>query len=323
MALAGEHLGETMRWVPDGETGERFHWVINIVEAMRRHPDLELAREGKWTDYKDVPEFKVRRGHTLTAESLDFGHVAAFRESYPSFQAMKAERGDDSLTFQVGIPGDLDMTAFVVGPKRLLRYRKIFHAATVGEVRRIHELAGSDVIFQIEVPLELVFVARARGPLRPLAARMLGGGIAKIAADSPAGTRFGVHLCLGDMNHKALVGMKDMSPVVALANACAAHWPSGRTLEFMHAPFAGASQPPPTQEAYYAPLSKLKLPTGTRFVAGFVYEHQPLEEQAALLRTIERFYGSAVDVSASCGLGRRSPEEAVASMDHARQLAQM
>lgn len=317
MALAGEHLGDALHWVPDGETGERFHWVVHIIEGLRDHPDLEVVRDGDWSSYDETLTYKVRKGHTLRAESLDFGHVAAFEESYPVF---KAFRGDGRMRFQVGIPGDFDMGGFVLGPAGALRHRGAFRDATLDEIRRIHGIGGDDVVFQVEVPLELVSVARAPGPARGAAARLLGGNVAGLAAGSPEGARFGVHLCLGDMNHEALATMADMSPVVALANAIAAAWPAGRKLEFMHAPFAGASQPPPTDPAYYAPLARLRLPGGTRFAAGFAHEHQDLEVQRRLLHTIESAYGGRVDVSAACGLGRRTPDEAVASMRRVADL---
>jgi hypothetical protein len=209
----------------------------------------------------------------------------------------------------------------VFGPRGALLHRKPFHEATVAEVRAIFAEAGRDVVFQIEVPFELVFVARAPRAVRPVAAWLLARAVTGIARDAPAGVRMGVHLCLGDMNHKALVGMKDMSPVVELANAIVRGWPSGRDLEFIHAPFSGASQPPPLDPAYYAPLSKLRLAPQTRFIAGFVYEHQSLEEQTRLLEVIEDAAGRPVDVSAACGLGRRSLQEAIASMQRARTLA--
>lgn len=321
MGMARDLLDGRLRWLPDGETGERFHWVVNIIENLRDHPDLEVAKDGKWSDYDDTPRFRIRKGRKLEGSALDFGHVAAFKESWPVFQKMKRELGAPDLAFQVGIPGDLDMAAFVLGPGGALRKRKPFHDATVEEIRQIHAIGGDELVFQIEVPLELVFVARAPAPVRGFVAKRVGKIISQLAADAPAGTRFGVHLCLGDMNHKALVGMKDMSPVVALANAVVRSWPSGRTLEFVHAPFAGASEPPPSDEGYYAPLSNLRL-NGARFVAGFAYEHQSTEEQRRLLAIIERAVGAKVDISAACGLGRRSPEDARASMARARELAE-
>jgi hypothetical protein len=78
------------------------------------------------------------------------------------------------------------------------------------------------VLFQIEAVLELVLALRAPWPLWPSVARTMARPAAKLAPDTPAGTRFGVHLCLGDMNHAPIVIPRDAAPVVALANAVAA-----------------------------------------------------------------------------------------------------
>ena len=123
------------------------------------------------------------------------------------------------------------------------------------------------------------------------------------------------------MNHKALGRMRDVRPVVVLANAIARRWPARRPLEFVHAPFAAADEPAPTDVAFYAPLVHLKLPAGTRFVAGFVHEDRDLACQRKLLTLIEQQVGHRVDVAASCGLGRRNVEPAVQTMDQAAALA--
>jgi hypothetical protein len=321
MSLAATHLGDALRWVPDGETGERLNWVVHIIEKLRAHPDLEVANEGDWSDYDDVLRFRVRKGRKLRGESLDFGHVEPFREGFREFGELKAELGREDLVFQVGIPGDFDMAGMVLGPLGALVHRRAFREATVAEIRSIHAEAGRDVVFQLEVPFELVSVARAPALVQPLVARLLARGIARIAHDAPTGARFGVHLCLGDMNHKALMQMRDMGPVVELANSIVAAWPARRELEFVHAPFAGASQAPTLDPGHYAPLAGLRIPPTTRFVAGFVYEHQSLAEQQQLLSIIESAVGRPVDVSAACGLGRRSAEEAVSSMHRAKTLA--
>ena len=43
--------GPRCRRCPDGETGERHNWIIHIIEAMRSHPDLEVKKDGDWSDY--------------------------------------------------------------------------------------------------------------------------------------------------------------------------------------------------------------------------------------------------------------------------------
>jgi len=321
MHLATTHLGSRLRTLPDGETGERHHWIVHIIDALRRHPDLELKKEGDWSDYDNTPVLRVRKGHTLRGETLDFGHVAAFEQSWPTFQRVRDEQGDSSLAFQAGVPGDLDMALFTLGPIGAFRHRAAFRTATLREIREIHRRAGNDVVFQIEVPAELIFVARMPGPLRGLMATFLGRGIARLAREAPQGARFGVHLCLGDMNHRALATLTDSTPVVLLSNAIVKAWPKGRQLEYIHAPFAAAEKVPRTDQAWYAPLRRLVIPHRTRFIAGFVHEDQDLEQQRKLRDVIERNVGGEVDVATSCGLGRRSRPAAVAALERTAALS--
>jgi hypothetical protein len=322
MSIALDHLGDHLLTLPDGETGERRNWIIHIVESLRHHPDLELARDGRWTDYEDTPTFRIRRGHELDGSTLDFGHVEAFERNYPVFRRLRSERGREDLAFQVGLPGDFDLALFTLGPAGAFRNRRPFTDATLREIREITARADGDVVFQVEVPAELVFVSRTPGPAQPMMAGRLARGITDLVAASPAGTRFGVHLCLGDMNHRALGHMRDVAPLVHLTNAIASRWPSGRRLDFVHAPLAAAEEPPPNRQGFYAPLVRLRLDPEVRFVAGFVHEAQHLEAQQALRDHLESLLGREVGIAASCGLGRREREPALATMKRAAVLCE-
>jgi hypothetical protein len=88
----------------------------------------------------------------------------------------------------------------------------------------------------------------------------------------------------------------------------------------VHAPFAAADEPPTTDPAYYAPLADLELPGWVRFIAGFAHEDQPIEEQLAIRAALDDAVGRQVDVSTSCGLGRRSPSAGAAAMDRIAEL---
>jgi hypothetical protein len=319
MELSIDVLGEALPELPDGETGERYHWIIHVIEKLRDHPDLELRKDGDWSDYDKCPIFKLRKGHQLRAESLQFGHVAAFEDSWPIFEELRKKSDRPDLAFQQGVPGDLDMAIFVFGPRGLL-HRRPFTEATLAEIREVHRRAAGDVVFQIEVPVEQVFVAKMPGPLQPLMAQAMARVIAGLARRSPPGARFGVHLCVGDMNHKALMRMRDARPVVLLANAVVRQWPAGSPLEYIHAPFAAAALPPPTDERWYAPLAQLRLPATVRLVAGFAHEDQSIEEQRRLRDVIERLTGRSVDISTTCGLGRRTPEAAKAAVERIAEL---
>lgn len=320
MRLAVGRLGPTLRMLPDGETGERRNWIVHIIESLRDHPDLELVRDGDWSSYDRAPRLRVRRGRRLFGANLDFGHVPAADHGWPVFQRIRAEAGRPDLAFQVGIPGDLDLAMFTLGPGGALRHRRAFTEATVTEIRRIHASYGRDVVFQVEIPGELTLLARLPAPAQPPMARMLARGVTDLAAAAPAGARFGVHLCLGDLNHRAYGTMADVTPLVQLANALLARWPADRPLEFVHAPLAAADQPPPLDPAFYAPLARLRLPPQVRFIAGFVHEGRTLDQQRDLRAQLDRHLGRPVDIAAACGLGRRTPADAEAILDQTAAL---
>jgi hypothetical protein len=320
MATALQILGPHLRTLPDGETGERRNWIISIVEALREHPDLELRKPGDWSDYDKTPVLKIRRGRTLYGATLNFGHVEAVRESLPEFEQAKAAAGRPDLEFQEGVPGDFDLAMFTLGPFGALRHRRPFTEATLAEIRDVRALTGSGTLFQIEVPAELVLLAKAPPAARPGLARLLAKPAIELASAAPAGTRFGVHLCLGDMNNRAFATMADVSPLVLLANAILRGWPDGRRLDLLHAPFAAADRPATTDPAFYRPLKGLQLPVSVRFAAGFAHEAQSLAEQRTIRSVIDGLLHREVAIAAACGLGRRSEADGRAVLERTAAL---
>lgn len=320
MTTALEVLGPYLRSLPDGETGQRRNWIIPIVEGLRDHPDLELRKQGDWSDYDRIPQLRVRRGRRLYGAALDFGHLDAVRDSFPAFEKAVATAGRPDLAFQEGVPGDFDLAMFALGPLGALRQRRAFTEASLAEIRDVAALTGPATLFQIEVPAELVLLAKAPPAARPALAKLLARGIAALASGTAEGTRFAVHLCLGDMNNRAFGTMTDVTPLVLLANAVLAAWPAGRPLEVLHAPFAAADSPATTDEAFYRPLRSLALPATVRFAAGFAHESQPVADQRGIRTIIEDHLHREVVISAACGLGRRTDDAARAVLDRTAEL---
>jgi hypothetical protein len=209
---------------------------------------------------------------------------------------------------------------FTLGPAGALRHRRPFTEATLAEIRDVGAITGPQTLFQIEVPAELVLLCKAPRRARPAMANLLARSIVNLASASPAGTRFGVHLCLGDMNNKAFGTMDDVQPLVLLANAIVRGWPSKRPLDILHAPFAAADQPATTDRAFYAPLSDLALPPSIRFAAGFAHESQSLNDQLTIRSIIDEHVGREVTIAAACGLGRRSVAAGRAVLERTAEL---
>lgn len=320
MATALDVLGPHLSSLPDGETGERRNWVQSIINGLRDHPALEVRKEGDWSDYDKTPQFRIRKGKRLYGANLDFGHVDAAAQSFPDFVRLRAERGTPDLVFQQGVPGDVDMAMFTLGPNGALRHRRPFTEATLTEIKGVTAISGPDTLFQIEVPAELVFLTKAPAPARPRLAKVFARAIVGLAAAARPGTRFAVHLCLGDMNNRAFGSMSDVSPLVLLSNAITSSWPADRPLELVHAPFAAADRPASTDVAFYAPLSDLELQPDIRFAAGFAHESQDIAPQREIRDIIEDKLVRQVVIAAACGLGRRSERAARANLERTAEL---
>lgn len=320
MTLAVSHLGDALDSLPDGETGRRRNWVTGMIDAFRDHPVLELAKEGDWSDYDATPRFRIRSGERLYGADLDLGIAAAAEQALATYRRLRAGLdGGAGPAFQVGIPGDIDLALFTFGPSGPVRHRRAFTEALATEMRRAHDVVGDDVLFQLEIPAELVLLARAPRRARPALAKVIARDIAALALAAPTGARFGVHLCLGDMNHKALGRLTDAEPLTQLANAIVAGWPPSRPLRYVHAPLAAADNPPSVDAEFYWPLRGLRLGQA-RFIAGLAHEEQSLDAQRHVRDLVEGFVGGPVAISTSCGLGRRDRDAAVAAMDRIKAL---
>jgi hypothetical protein len=199
--------------------------------------------------------------------------------------------------------------------------QECLNTAAAREIAAIADNVGKDVVFQIELPAEMVAVAVTPRLLRPVVARWMSAVSVELARMSNPGTRFGVHLCFGDLGNRAMTGLRrDYAAAVQLANAIVAAWPSAATLEYLHIPLAAGNAPPSLLRSYYAPLSKLTLPPSSRLVAGFVHENLSEAQLLQVLELVETAAGRQVDVAAACGLGRRDPQVARRIMQASAQL---
>lgn len=132
---------------------------------------------------------------------------------------------------------------------------------------------------------------------------------------------FGIHLCFGDLNNKALINAPSLEKMVHFTNQLIAGWPSTHELNYVHVPLAEANEPPPIDASWYAPLAKMNLPANVRFVAGFVHDKRSMEEHQQILGILEALRPGPIDISSSCGLGRRDRATAAMLLDTTRELA--
>jgi hypothetical protein len=313
--ILGNTIGPCM---PDGETGDRSDWVNRLVENLRTHPDLELVRDGEWTGYTDTPAFRVKRGHKLRWIDLDY--LAEFEKSWKAYEDLVHGSG---RRFQIGIPGPFDVAAIAFGfniPRALANLAP-FREATIREITAIESRAKGLAIFQLEVPIELILLTKLPRAAQPAAARRLAREILRPIEAAPRNARFGLHLCLGDLNNKSMGDPSDAGPLVVLANAILGGWPEGRILDFVHVPLAHGNRPPTMDPDYYEPLTQLSIPDEVRFIGGFIHEKSLIKDLVLIRDQIEFNLGRPIDVAASCGLGRRHRKAAQLNLEIARAVA--
>jgi hypothetical protein len=319
MDAAMHRLGAHLLRITDGETGERGGWITPTLAWLRANPDIELVRDGDGSDYESGAIHRVRPGRTLDPNNIELNYYRTFQRSYPGFTVIRERQSLPGVSFQVGIPAPIDLAVTGFGYEAAQSDSSISQAfadATVREVDAIHSEAQDDVVFQVESVFSMAAVVMAPEEAQSAAAVRAASSIISMVERAPVGARFGVHLCLGDYHHRALVEMGSARPLVLMANTLAHAWPSAQALEYIHAPFAAAEKPGSFDPEWYEPLSKLDLPEGVRFVAGFIHEDLSVEQLRGVHAMIERAVGREVDIAATCGLGRRpSPDQAWDAMD--------
>jgi len=322
MRRALQSLGPALLALPDGEIGEksptlprgsRADWVMFALQTLSA--DREAWRivrpavrdaDGLPADYDQVELLKPLLPPARVAERVRFGYDRWMRSSWAIFRRLREEFGLPALAFQLGVPTGFAMGFAFASKLDWLRYTGAFNTVIARELNAALETAGEELVVQLEIPPELYAAYLRPSPLLGRALLPVRNILSKIRP----GARVGLHLCLGDFHNRALVHPPSLERMVALANRLAASWPADKSLEYVHFPLAEAAKPPSLDPAFYRPLGGVRLPPGTRFVAGFVHEGLSLEQNRRLLAVLEELRGEPVDVAPSCGLGRRSPEAA-------------
>ena len=316
-----QRLGETLPYVPDGETGERANYIMHLVDRLARNAALSsrevTGRLGGRT--ARMRRFSIRRG---TKFELGLGELGYFRDwsaSLPLFRKLREEYGRPELRYQLGVAPALSIAfPFFSPPISMLRAIGPIKQALREEIGAAVQLDPDAVVVQLDAAIEQVLIARLHARLPPAArilARSLARQLASLVADVPPAVPVGVHLCLGNPGNRRAVTPPSSRPVVLFANAIASVWPAHRPLDYLHLPIVDSTDP-----GYYEPLEQLRLPSSTRLIVGTVYEdgHAANRER---LRLATQSLGFTPDIACACGMGRRSTDVGRTLLDEMRALA--
>ena len=329
-------LGKQLHSLPDGEVGEksaqyptgcRSAWTQIIMDSMEADTEnWKVKRKatrnslGVPAHYTKASVLRPKKSPKEIEKYLNFKWFDYFKESYPIYKKLKKERSLDNLKFQVGLPTGLGITLVVLGPIYGLWYAQAFNRRMAYEANEIAKIADpNDLVFQIEVPIEVIMFHMLPPILSNIVFRTITGLIELLDPKIP----IGIHLCLGDLNNESLAKINTLKPLVSFANKLIKRLPATHKLEFMHFPLAEGKVPPVVDSSFYNELKKVKLPQNTRFIAGFVHEKLSLEQHQSLLKNIDIIRNERVEIACSCGMGRRTPQAVDQLLKIKKELVEM
>jgi len=124
--------------------------------------------------------------------------------------------------------------------------------------------------------------------------------LAELAERVPADIELMFHFCYGDSNHKHVIEPIDMGDMVDVSNRLSAD--IKRPIELIHMPVPRDRD----DDAYFAPLAKLRLRPETELSLGLVHYTDGAAGTRKRLAAAER-YVKAFSIATECGFGRRNP----------------
>lgn len=315
----GPRMGEWLRYLPDGEIGDRRYWIDGIAHRIlnghreietTRYPDPDENGVETWRPQgrHDQYQFKVKPGVDKVRfgdPGWRLGYTRDAVNSYYVFRHLKNEGLIPAhLRFQVCIPLTYSCIAgFIPDPDDLAKVVPGFTEALVAEIKElVRQIPPTELAIQWDMAIEnrLIEIPLKQGD--HYGAKAEADRIAQPAADVctaiPAEVAVGYHSCYGTLDGWPSRQPQDALGTVLLLNAVVEA--SARTVEFVHFPTLGEAE-----EAFFEPLEEMEL-QGARAYVGAIHKLHNPEGLKAQIKCIKKFLPE-FGLAAPCGFGR-APE---------------
>lgn len=306
--LAGT-LGSKITNIPDGETGEREHWIMWQRQVFDRHPDFEAI---EWKgDYRNatakVPQnqwWQLRDG--ASADNIDLGvlgYADCAKISFIEFAELKdAETIDATARLMVAVPTPYNVINTMVSPRDRLAIEPAYERAMAADVAKIAaSLPHDQISVQWDVAHDMQTYEGSRQCYFAFHQDGIVERLVRMGELVPDDIAMGYHLCYGNFGGKHFVEPHDMGPMVDLANRVSAD--VSRTLQWIHMPVPIERD----DEAYFDALKDLRLRPETKLYLGLVHDQDGEEGCRRRMATADKYF-SSYGIATECGLGRCPPE---------------
>lgn len=310
ITLAATELGEHLKRIPDGEVGERFHWIVFQAQRLARSEGIRhIGEEPNITRGVDFRPVFVEEGRDVTELTIQpLGYAEAALSSYATFARLKQEGVVPSTTrFQVSLPTPLGVVGSMVVPEDRYRFEPVYEQALARELDEIlSKIPNQELAIQWDAAVEFGFLeGKVYGqPAEAWFDDVWAGTSDRLARQIdriPEAVEVGVHLCYGDVSETHFVEPTDTSILTRFANIIVEK--ATRQINWIHLPVPIERD----DEDYFAPLIDLNISSDTELYLGLVHRQDGVEgarrRVLAANSSLKRPYG----IGTECGFGR-APE---------------
>jgi hypothetical protein len=328
----GTILGQHVRRVPDGETGERTVWAAFQLPMLARNPAFQARRMGlvramlrgysrsrlvrrlvnalaarvAARSLGGTSMLRVRPGVTSADIRLGpLGYAVAARDSFAIFGRL-AQAGvlPAGIRFQVSLPTPIAVVnAFP--PEQQPLVLPAYEAQLGLELDDMLAVIPADrLAVQWDAAVEFALLEGvAPSPYgSPAASREpLLATMVRLGNRVPREVEVGYHLCYGDAGHRHFKEPADATRLVDVANYVADNLQ--RPLNWVHFPVPIGR----VDDAYYAPLRELRVAPETEVYAGVVHLADGAPGTRRRIEATQRALDREFGIATECGMGRRDP----------------
>jgi hypothetical protein len=307
----GAAFGPRIKRIPDGETGKRLDWITWLEPVFAESPALELSDEVFQLHATATPRrrYRLRPGKSLADFRIANLFYADFaRESYAVFRRLRDQGAIAPGTrFQVDLVPAHSVLWLFVAETLQAGIDPIYNEAVGREIDKIAAaIPHQDLAIQFDVA-SAVFARLQRNETGPYGATKeameakFTAILAALADRVPQGADLLFHFCYGDSNHRHVVEPKDMGDMVDMAQRLDAA--VKRRIDLIHTPVPRDR----SDDAYFAPLTRLHLRPETKLALGLVHHTDGLEGTLKRMAAADK-YAKDYAIGTECGFGRRKPE---------------
>ncbi len=321
---AAEELGGHLRRIPDGEVGERWHWIAFQPDRLAQTPGI--GRVGDEPVLVRGVDFRpVRLEDGVQAEDLELrplGYAEAALESWQVFSRLKREGVVPASTrFQVSLPTPLGVVGSFVREEDRPSFEPVYEAALANELQQIIEgIPNDELAIQWDAALEFAHLEGAGygTPSQPWFDDVWAGTSERLARQIdrvPEPVEVGVHLCYGDVAEKHFAEPGDTAVLTRFANLVAEQ--VQRQLSWVHLPVPIERD----DAAYFAALENLAISPDTELYLGLVHREDGAEGAERRLAAAQQHIARRFGVATECGFGRAPEGTAVPLFEAHRAVA--